>query len=172
MPDDVMTTGLKDEGTEFCLVQRSLYVQLLRSPILAALLHGTSAAGALVKLCGVVQRMELRNFRRQRHLYSAMGRAAIMLDKERNLGNPGIRRDHPTSSDRSEILLGGSPSRDSSKVQISSKSVKRFRAIGGRNVAIPIDLAIGLYNSLDYRTSRNDIIGTSGRPRLESATEL
>jgi len=32
--------------TEFCQVQNSLYVQVLRSPILAALLHGTSAVGA------------------------------------------------------------------------------------------------------------------------------
>jgi len=31
--------------TEFCPVQNSLYVQLLRCPILAALLHGTPAAG-------------------------------------------------------------------------------------------------------------------------------
>ena len=31
--------------TEFCQVQNSLYVQVLRSPILAALLHGTPAAG-------------------------------------------------------------------------------------------------------------------------------
>jgi len=31
--------------TEFCPVQISLYVQVLRSPILAALLHGTPAAG-------------------------------------------------------------------------------------------------------------------------------
>jgi len=30
--------------TEFCSVQNSLYVQVLRSPILAALLHGTPAA--------------------------------------------------------------------------------------------------------------------------------
>ena len=35
-------------------VQNSLYVQVLRSPILAALLHGMSAA-ASDKLCGVVQ---------------------------------------------------------------------------------------------------------------------
>jgi len=32
--------------TEFCQVQNSLYVQVLRSHILAALLHGTPAAGA------------------------------------------------------------------------------------------------------------------------------
>jgi len=31
--------------TEFCQVQNSLYVQVLRSPILAALLHGTPAVG-------------------------------------------------------------------------------------------------------------------------------
>jgi len=31
--------------TEFCHVQHSLYVQVLPSPILAALLHGTPAAG-------------------------------------------------------------------------------------------------------------------------------
>jgi len=31
--------------TEFCQVQNSLCVQVLRSPILAALLHGTGAAG-------------------------------------------------------------------------------------------------------------------------------
>jgi len=31
--------------TEFCPVQYSLYVQVLRSPVLAALLHGTPAAG-------------------------------------------------------------------------------------------------------------------------------
>ena len=31
--------------TEFCRVQNSLYVQVLHSPILAALLHGTPAAG-------------------------------------------------------------------------------------------------------------------------------
>ena len=62
----------------------------------------------------------------------------------------------PTSSDRKEILHGGWSSDDSSKIRISSKSVKRFRSCGGRNLAIPIDLAIGLYNSLYYRTSRDD----------------
>jgi len=56
--------------TEFRHVQNSLCVQVLRSPILAALLHGTAAAGS-AKLSGVVQGMELRNFRRGRHLYSA-----------------------------------------------------------------------------------------------------
>ena len=56
--------------TEFYQVQTSLCVQVLRSPILAALLHGTPAAWS-AKLCNMVQGMELRNFRRGRHLYSA-----------------------------------------------------------------------------------------------------
>ena len=62
-------------------LQNSLCVQLLRSPKMAALLHGTRAlASAEVKVCGVVQGMELRNFRRGRHLYSIFSRAAITLD--------------------------------------------------------------------------------------------
>jgi len=56
--------------TGFCQLENSLCVQVLRSPILAALLHGTRAM-ASAKICGVVQGMELRNFRRERHLYSA-----------------------------------------------------------------------------------------------------
>ena len=31
-----------------------------------------------------------------------------------------------------------------------------FGVVGGRNLPIPIDLAIGLYNSLYYRTSRDN----------------
>jgi len=56
--------------TEFCQVQNSLYVQVLRSPILATLLHGTRAA-AVSQTCGVVQGMELLNFLRRHHPYSA-----------------------------------------------------------------------------------------------------
>jgi len=63
-------SGADGPTTEFHHVQNSLCVQVLRSPTLGALLHGTQAAGS-AKLCGVVQGMELRNFRRGRHLYSA-----------------------------------------------------------------------------------------------------
>ena len=57
--------------TEFWPVQNSLYVQVLRSPILAALRYWTALQQrASAKLCGVVQGMELPNFRRGRHLYS------------------------------------------------------------------------------------------------------
>ena len=57
-------------GTESCQVQNSRYVEVLRSPIhwqryYIALLQRASA-----KLCGMVQGMELRNFRRGRHRYS------------------------------------------------------------------------------------------------------
>ena len=42
--------------TEFYQVQNSLCVQVLHSPILATLLHGTRAVGVSSKLCGVQQR--------------------------------------------------------------------------------------------------------------------
>jgi len=55
---------------EFCPMQNSLYVQVLRSPILAALLHGTPAAGVSQTLqCGT--RNGITNFYRGRHLHSA-----------------------------------------------------------------------------------------------------
>jgi len=57
---------------EFCEVQTSLCVHDLRSPILAALVHGTRPVGVSQTLRrGRLQGMELRNFRRGRHLYSA-----------------------------------------------------------------------------------------------------
>jgi len=52
---------------EFCHVQNSLFVQVLRSPILAALMRGTPAAGVSQTL-----RHGTRNGTSQRrHLYSA-----------------------------------------------------------------------------------------------------
>jgi len=47
--------------TESYYVQNLLCVQILRSPILAALLHGTRPVG-VSQTCGTVQGMELRNF--------------------------------------------------------------------------------------------------------------
>jgi len=55
---------------EFCQLQNSLCIQLLRSPTLVALLHGTQALPS-ARVCGVVQGMELWNFRRGRQLYLA-----------------------------------------------------------------------------------------------------
>jgi len=50
--------------------QKQCYVQVLHSHILAALLQVLQQR-ASAKLCGVVHGMELRNFCRRRHLYSA-----------------------------------------------------------------------------------------------------
>ena len=55
---------------EFCPVKNSLYVQVLRSRMLAALLLGTPAADVSQTLRRGT-RMELPNFRRWRHLYWA-----------------------------------------------------------------------------------------------------
>jgi len=49
----------------------SLCVQVLRSAILVALLHSTRAVGVSESLRRCIQEVELRNFRRGRHLYSA-----------------------------------------------------------------------------------------------------
>ena len=60
--------------TEFWPVQNSLYVQVLRklrSPIYWPRYCSALEQRASAKLCGVVQGMELRNFRRGRHLYPA-----------------------------------------------------------------------------------------------------
>jgi len=39
--------------------------------------------------------------------------------------------------------------------EFNQNRLSGFEAVGGRNLPIPIDLAIGLYNSLDYCTSRD-----------------
>jgi len=57
--------------TEFFWVQSSLSVEVLCSPILAALLHGTRAVGVSQSLRHGIQGTKLRNSRRGRHLYSA-----------------------------------------------------------------------------------------------------
>ena len=58
--------------TEFCLVQNSHYVQVLRSPIMAALLHGTPGAGVSKTLrCDARNGIIELSHRAARHLYSA-----------------------------------------------------------------------------------------------------
>ena len=56
--------------TEFCPVQNSLYVEVLSCRTWQRYCT-TLQRRALAKLCGVVQGMELWNFCRGRHLYSA-----------------------------------------------------------------------------------------------------
>ena len=60
--------------TEFCQVQNSFCVQILRSPILAALLHGTRALYVSQTLCrgtrnGITELSILDIFNKERHLY-------------------------------------------------------------------------------------------------------
>jgi len=62
--------------TEFCLVQNSLYVQVLRSHILAALLHGTPAAGVSQTLWRGTRN---RITQPSQMVPPIFGRAAIML---------------------------------------------------------------------------------------------
>ena len=56
---------------EFCQMQNLLCIQVLRSPILSALLHIARAVGVSQTLWRGIQGMELRNFYRGRHLYSS-----------------------------------------------------------------------------------------------------
>jgi len=65
--------------TEFCQVQNSLCVQVLRSPILAARYCTALEQRSSAKICGMLQGMELRNFRRRRHLYSAWRPSRLVL---------------------------------------------------------------------------------------------
>jgi len=60
--------------TEFCQVQNSLYVQVLHSPILALLLHGTRAVG--VSQTAAWYKNGIIDFHRRHHLY---GRVAITM---------------------------------------------------------------------------------------------
>jgi len=63
---------------ELCQVQNSLFVQVLRSPVLAALLHCTGAVGVSQTLRhgtrnGIMELLLLIIFNRGRHLYSEGG---------------------------------------------------------------------------------------------------
>jgi len=68
--------------TEFCQVQNALCVQVLRSPILAALLHRTRAVGVSQTLrCGTrngMTELSLLIFNRGRHLYFDSGHHVIV----------------------------------------------------------------------------------------------
>jgi len=66
----------------------------------------------------------------------------------------------PTSPYRSQSLHAGWPPVCSSIYQVLLNRPSGFEAVVGRKSPFPITLAIGLYNSLYYRTSR-DIHKTS-----------
>ena len=67
-----------------------------------------------------------------------------------------VRRDHPRCRSAMWICMYG----HTPDVVIYSKfhrnPLRGFGAPGGRNLPFPITLAIGFYNSLHYRASRDD----------------
>jgi len=72
----------------------------------------------------------------QKYIWSALLHRAT-INKERNLTQwkTGYSPRPPTSSDWNEILHSGWSSDGSSKIRISSKSVKQFRSCGGSKFA-------------------------------------
>jgi len=70
------TIGALTPLTEFCPVQYSLYIQVFRSPILAALLHGTPEAGVSQTLRRRTRNRITEFSERAPHIF---GRAAITL---------------------------------------------------------------------------------------------
>jgi len=97
---------------------------------------------------------------RQKRSHGATVRVTKRPKKQRNLtyllntGKLGIYQDNPRR--RIEIkfcmaIVFG----DSSKVQVSFKSVKWFPKCGGRNLPFPVTVAVGLYSNLYYSTSRD-----------------
>jgi len=60
-----------------------------------------------------------------------------------------------TSSDQNQTLHGGWPAVCSYTVKCDPNWSWGYSAVGGRKWPFPITLASGLYNSLDYRTSRD-----------------
>ena len=71
-----------------------------------------------------------------------------------------VRRDHPRRRSAMWICMCG----HTPDVVIYSKfhrnPLRGFGAPGGRNLPIPIALAIGFYNSLHYRASRDSMYET------------
>ena len=88
-------------------------------------------------------------------LWSALLHRATITKTETQQWQTGYSPRPPTSTDRNEILRGGWSSDGSSKIRISSKSVKWFQRCGVSKFAHPHWLGhwLILYNSLYYRTS-------------------
>jgi len=78
-------------------------------------------------------------------------------DKERNhnSGKLAIRRDHPRCRIEMKSCMVGGLQVVVVSFEFHQNRLSGFGAVGGRNLPISIDLAIGLYNSLYYRTSRD-----------------
>jgi len=72
-----------------------------------------------------------------------------------NSGKLGICRDHPRRRIDMKFWMVGGLQVVVLRFEFHQNRLSGFRAVGGRNSPIPIDLAIGLYNSLYYRTRRD-----------------
>jgi len=75
--------------------------------------------------------------------------------KKPNSGKLGIRRDHPRRRSGMKFCMVGGLWMIVLRFEFHQYRLSGFGAVGGRNLPIPMDLAIGLYNSLYYRTSRD-----------------
>ena len=75
--------------------------------------------------------------------------------RKKKLWQTGYLPRPPTSPYRSQSLHAGWPPACSSICQVLLKSIHWFCRCGWSKIAIPVTLAIGLYNSLYYSTSRD-----------------
>jgi len=81
--------------------------------------------------------------------------------KERQRQKPnscklGIRRDHPRRRMEMKFCVVGGLQMAVLSFGFHQNRIIGFGAVEGRNLPIPTDLAIGLYNTWYYRTSRDE----------------
>jgi len=70
------------------------------------------------------------------------------LRKKPNSGKLGIRQDHPRRRIEMKSCMVGGLQMIDLRFHFHQNRLSSFWAVGGHNLPIPIDLAIGLYNSL------------------------
>ena len=75
-------------------------------------------------------------------------------------GKLAIRRDHPRRRIEMKPCMVGGLHMVVLSFEFHQNRLSGFGAVGGRNLPIPTGLAIGLYNSLYYRTSRDELAAT------------
>ena len=72
-------------------------------------------------------------------------------------GKLSIRRDHRRRRIELKFCVVGGLQMIVLRFEFHQNRISGFVAVGSRNLPIPIDLTIGLYNSLYYRTSRDSV---------------
>ena len=81
-----------------------------------------------------------------------------MKEDTRNGGKLAIRPDHPRRRIKIKLCMVGGLRCVVIHVKCDPNRLRGYGAVGDRKWPFPITLAIGLYNSLYYRTSRDNII--------------